>query len=194
MKQISCKLLFLILALFLLPGCGKTVGLSASDTTASSDAGAMRPTEHPKDSVTENGTSTAKESEDVLPEQKTEGIAMTEMRIIVGEAAFSAELYDNEAAQTLAEMLPLTLDMRELNGNEKYYYLGETLPGESSVPDEIHTGDLMLYGSDCLVLFYKDFSTIYSYTPLGRIGNPEGLAAALGGGNVHVIFQVQAKP
>lgn len=134
-------------------------------------------------------TDDPKESEAITPEQQPEGTTMTAIQIIVGETTFSAELYANKAAQTLAEMLPLTLDMSELNGNEKYYYLGEALPRESSIPSEIRAGDLMLYGSDCLVLFYKGFSTTYSYTPLGRIGDPEGLAAALGDGDIQVTFQ-----
>lgn len=111
------------------------------------------------------------------------------IQIIVGETTFSASLYDNETAQALAAMLPITLDMSELNGNEKYCYLNENLPRAASIPDGIRTGDLMLFGSDCLVLFYKDFPTTYSYTPLGRIDDPEGLAEALGNGSIRVSFQ-----
>ena len=101
---------------------------------------------------------------------------------------FSATLYDNETAKAFRTRLPLTLDMSELNGNEKYYYLSDSLPTNSSRPSKINNGDIMLYGNSCLVLFYEDFSTSYSYTPIGRIDDPDGLAAALGSENVQVIF------
>lgn len=116
-------------------------------------------------------------------------LAEMKIEIIVGGKTFAATLNDNEAARALVERLPMTLNMDELNGNEKYYYLDSALPTSASVPSGIKTGDLMLYGSSCLVLFYKSFSTPYSYTPLGHIDDPEGLAAALGNGNVQVTFQ-----
>lgn len=111
--------------------------------------------------------------------------------ITVGGTQFAATLEDNEAGRAFAAMLPLTLDMSEMNGNEKYHYLDESLPTESCRPGTIQAGDLMLYGSSCVVLFYETFSSGYSYTRLGRIGNPEGLAAAIGGGNVSVTFSAQ---
>lgn len=112
------------------------------------------------------------------------------IRITVNGQVFAGELYDNDAAQAFADMLPLTLDMQELNGNEKYYFFDNALPTNSSRPAGIHTGDLMLYGNNCLVLFYKDFTTSYSYTPLGRLDDPAGLAAALGAGSVTVAFSL----
>lgn len=46
----------------------------------------------------------------------------------------------------------------------------------------------MLYGADCLVLFYESFSTSYSYTRIGAVENVSGLAAAVGRGGVTVSF------
>lgn len=111
------------------------------------------------------------------------------IEITIGGRVFSATFYDNETARALKKRMPLTLDMSELNGNEKYYYLPDDLPTSSSRPSEIHTGDIMLYGDSCLVIFYKDFPTSYSYTPIGKIDATEGLAEALGIGSVQVGFK-----
>lgn len=111
------------------------------------------------------------------------------IKITAGGRTFAASLYDSETAETFKALLPLTLDMSELNGNEKYYYLPDNLPTASSIPSEIHAGDIMLYGNSCLVLFYEGFSTSYSYTPIGIIDDPDGLAAALGSGSVRVTFE-----
>jgi hypothetical protein len=81
--------------------------------------------------------------------------------------------------------------MIELNGNEKYFDLSQSLPTNASNPGTVLNGDLMLYGANTLVLFYKTFSTSYSYTRLGRIDDVTGLVAALGSGNVSVTFELQ---
>jgi len=112
------------------------------------------------------------------------------MRVIVGEQTFNATLVDNATAGAFKELLPLTLDMTELNGNEKYNYLSTSLPTAASNPGTIHAGDIMLYGSSCVVLFYETFNTSYSYTRIGAIDDPTGLAAALGTGNVTVRFEM----
>ena len=81
--------------------------------------------------------------------------------------------------------------MNELSGNEKFFDLPGNLPADASNPRTINSGDLMLWGPNTLVLFYKSFSTSYSYTRLGKIEDPSGLLNALGSGNVMVIFESQ---
>ena len=108
--------------------------------------------------------------------------------IEVNGQTFSATLADNDTARAFAARLPMTLDMRELNGNEKYFYLNEPLPAAAQRVGQIRAGDLMLFGSDCVVLFYESFATSYTYTPIGRIDDPAGLAEALGCGSAEVAF------
>lgn len=111
--------------------------------------------------------------------------------ITVGERTFSGELYHNDAAEAFAQQLPMTLVMKELNGNEKYSYLSESLPTDPGIPEQIRQGDLMLYGSDCLVLFYETFSSSYSYTALGHVDDPKGLSQTLESGDVQVSFALE---
>jgi hypothetical protein len=118
--------------------------------------------------------------------------AMRDTLIIkVGNKNFTATLLDNPTTTAFKSMLPLTINMTELNGNEKYVDLPESFPTNASNPGTINTGDLLLYGSKTLVLFYKTFSTSYSYTKLGKIDNPSGLAEALGSGNVAVTIELK---
>ncbi|MEZ0541002.1 cyclophilin-like fold protein [Fibrella arboris] len=113
------------------------------------------------------------------------------LRIKAGSNTFTATLLDQAAVTAFRKQLPLTLSMNELNGNEKYAQLPNSLPMSASNPGTIQAGDLMLYGSSTLVVFYETFQTSYSYTKLGRIDNPARLAAALGPGNITVSFEIQ---
>ncbi|HIR58828.1 MAG TPA: hypothetical protein IAB38_02150 [Candidatus Onthousia excrementipullorum] len=99
---------------------------------------------------------------------------------------FTATLEDNETTRELLNRLPLELNMSELNGNEKYYYFDDSLPTNSYRPGSINTGDIMLYGNDCLVIFYESFNTTYSYTRIGRIDNADNLDEVVGSGSVNV--------
>ena len=74
--------------------------------------------------------------------------------------------------------------MNELNGNEKYVYMNNSLTTNSYNPKHIEKGDVMLFGDNCLVIFYKSFDTSYSYTKIGHIDDlPD-----LGSGSVIVSF------
>lgn len=112
------------------------------------------------------------------------------MKIIIGTKTFTATLLDNETVTTMKDMLPLTLDMSDLNKNEKYFHFTDNLPSAPEQIGTIQSGDLMLWQTNSLVLFYRTFSTSYLYTRIGKIDDPSGLALALGTGNSTVKFEV----
>ena len=111
--------------------------------------------------------------------------AMT-IKITVGGKVFSADIEASETGRAFIAKLPLTLNMSELNGNEKYCY-GVSLPRADKYFGTIAAGDLMLYSGNCIVLFYGSAGG-YSYTRIGCLQSTDGLAAALGHGSATVTF------
>ena len=112
------------------------------------------------------------------------------MTLTINGADFTAELEDNETAAEFKDLLPMTINMSELNGNEKYYYMDSSLPTNSYRPGTINAGDIMLYGNNCLVVFYKTFSSSYSYTKIGHITDVTGIENAVGIGNAEITFKI----
>ena len=118
-------------------------------------------------------------------------VSNDKLKITVGSSVFTASLYDNGTANAFKAMLPLRLNMSEHGGIEKVAGLPSNPPSNHSNPGTIRSGDLMLYSSNSLVLFYTTHNTSYSYTRIGRLDNPEGLVAALGSGNVTITFELE---
>lgn len=158
------KLLACTMICCLIFGCASDNILNEKDTTVKSDA-----------------IKTQKESE------------FNKMQVIINDKIYSATLYKNETTEEFIKMLPLTIKMSQLNNNEKYYYLNENLPTNSKVPKSIKIGDIKLYGSNCLVLFYDNFNTSYSYTDIGSIDEPKDLKNHILSGNIEITFQLEGE-
>lgn len=121
-------------------------------------------------------------SEETNDEPKTENNKMNKIYVNINGEKLKIQLEDNSTAMALAKMLLLTLSMSDLNNNEKYVYLDNSLPTNTFNPNRVETGDVMLFGDNCLVIFYKSFDTDYSYSKIDHIDNlPE-----LGGGEIPI--------
>ena len=116
---------------------------------------------------------------------ESENKLISNINVIINGKTYNAKIEENETAQSFVNMLPLELNMSELNGNEKYIYLDNSLPTNSYYPKYIEAGDIMLYGNNCLVVFYKSFNTTYSYTKIGHINN----LSDLGNRNISIKFE-----
>lgn len=112
-------------------------------------------------------------------------ITKTIIKINIENKIYTVALEQNETAKEFINMLPQEFNMSELNGNEKYVYLDQKLPTNEYNPKQIEAGDIMLYGNNCLVIFYKSFDTSYRYTKIGHIENLNNL----GSENVFVKFE-----
>ena len=125
------------------------------------------------------------------PEREETDLAIPlPIELEIGDEVFLASLDDNQTTQALVELFPLSIDMEDLHGNEKFTYLADKLPTNSEKPGVIKAGDIMLYGDNCLVLFYEEFSTSHHYTGLGTIEDIERFRQAAGNGAVRVSFEL----
>ncbi len=112
----------------------------------------------------ENDLNNKSEVEDIME-------SVTNIKVSINNKEYNAIIENNETAKAFASLLPQEFNMEELNGNEKYFYMDNSLPTNSYNPKHIEKGDIMLYGNNCLVVFYKSFDISYSYTRIGHIDN-----------------------
>lgn len=95
-------------------------------------------------------------------------------------------LENNLAAYDLFNILPYDLTMEDLNNNEKYVYLSFSLTEEDNYTGKISKGDIVLYQSNCIVIFYKDIETENKYTKIGHIDELPDLGSE--SINVHIYY------
>lgn len=119
------------------------------------------------------------------------GDNMQNIIITIKNKKYEAILYDNSTTKELIKKFPITITMSDLNGNEKYYNFSKSFSTSSENVASINKGDIMLFGDNCLVIFYKSFSTRYKYTKLGYIKNTEDLENSFGKGDIRITFEIE---
>lgn len=192
MKKRYILLVLVCVFLLMTSACGKRENVDAQSNQDAIETVSPENQEDLDESTTSNTDTTAnpeetqeKEAEDTMQNHTNQ------MFIEVNGQRFSVDLYENETTEALLDRLPMTLNMDEMNGNEKYYFMDVSLPTASESIGTIQNGDIMLYGSDCLVLFFQTFNTSYSYTRIGYIEDTEEFSDVLTSGTVEVTFSVE---
>ena len=159
---------FMVLALFTaLPGCGsRQVQNAFADTT--SNTAAVETTAVETTAVETNAAETA-------------------------IAAVAVDWENNESVEALKNLCaetPLVIQMSMYGGFEQVGPVGTRLPS-SDVQTRTSAGDIVLYSSSQIVVFYG--SNSWAYTRLGHITDrdPAGMAALLGSGDVKITISME---
>ena len=100
---------------------------------------------------------------------------MSNIKVTINDKTYNLNLENNNTVEEFINLLPQEYNMNDLNGNEKYVYIDKSLSTNSYNPNHIEKGDVMLFGNNCLVIFYESFDTSYSYTKIGHIDNLDNL-------------------
>lgn len=125
-----------------------------------------------------------------LDESEEEEEPMMQMKI--NDTPVTVAWEDNESVSALKDlaMSGLTIQMSMYGGFEQVGSIGQRLPSHD-VQTSTSSGDIVLYSSNQLVVFYG--SNSWAYTRLGHITNktPEEMRTLLSNGDVTITLSVQ---
>ena len=142
-----------------------------------------------------SGSNEAQENEE--PEQNTESTeednGMGSITMKINDEEMTVTWEDNESVEALAKLVsesPLTIDMSMYGGFEQVGAIGTDLPSDD-ISITTKPGDIVLYTSSNMVVFYG--SNSWSYTMLGHIENKseDELEALLGANDVKITLSAE---
>ena len=154
-------------------------GCSASKGEAVTDTG-------------EAGNMQSAESEETAALEEEE---IVEMKMSINGTAVDVSWENNASVKELAKMAgngPVTIETEPYGGFEQVGPIGKSLPREDSDTNiKTKAGDIMLYTSSQMVIFYG--SNSWAYTRLGRITDKSDseLRELLGGDGVTVTITAE---
>ena len=163
------------------------------------ETGSTMPSEEAKeDSPSEETQVEAAESS--FPDRKETEVIMTSeeivekaLRLYINEKEIAVTWENNESVEALiglAEENPITVQMSMYGGFEQVGSLGSRLPS-NDVQTTTSAGDIVLYASSQIVIFYG--SNSWAYTRLGKAADQTDaqMADLLGNGNVTVTISYE---
>ncbi len=143
----------------------------------------------PENTVPEN-TSNAAAPEKETPQKEAEMV----LTLKIGETPVSVAWESNEsvdALKAIAEKAPVKVQMSRYGGFEQVGSLGQRLPS-SDKQTTTQPGDIVLYNSSSIVIFYG--SNSWSYTRLGHVTdkNKAELTELLG--SKDIVLRIEMAP
>ena len=118
--------------------------------------------------------------------------AQTQMKVRIGDTPVEVAWESNESVEALKELAQngLTIKMSMYGGFEQVGSIGRRLPSQD-VQTNTSSGDIVLYSSSQLVVFYG--SNSWAYTRMGRITDQsaEGMRELLSRGDVIITISVE---
>lgn len=185
MRRAAVFILLSVAVLLLLAGCSGKQSISAAEPNLT-EATARETSES---IITDGANELPFQTEDPTPEEENEKV----LTMRIDDTAVAVEWENNASVSALMELCaerPLVIEMSMYGGFEQVGPIGSRLPS-NDVQTQTSAGDIVLYSSSRIVVFYG--SNSWAYTRLGRITDKSAadLAKLLGNGDVTVTLSME---
>ncbi len=170
-------------------------GTQTSKETASTKSNAAQDPKQSAESVTsaQPGTEQQGAEQQGAEEPVEEEIKDKMLKMIIGDTEVSVDWENNESAEALKDLCaeePLVIQMSMYGGFEQVGSIGTRLPSDDE-QTSTSAGDIVLYSSNQIVVFYG--SNSWAYTRLGHITDQDaaGMTDLLGNGDVTITISLE---
>ena len=170
-------------------------GTQTSKETASTKSNAAQDPKQSAESVTsaQPGTEQQGAEQQGAEEPVEEEIKEKMLKMMIGDTEVSVDWENNESAEALKDLCaeePLVIQMSMYGGFEQVGSIGTRLPSDDE-QTSTSAGDIVLYSSNQIVVFYG--SNSWAYTRLGHITDQDaaGMTDLLGNGDVTITISME---
>lgn len=170
-------------------------GTQTSKETASTKSNAAQDPKQSAESVTsaQPGTEQQGAEQQAAEEPVEEEVKEKMLKMMIGDTEVSVDWENNESAEALKDLCaeePLVIQMSMYGGFEQVGSIGTRLPSDDE-QTSTSAGDIVLYSSNQIVVFYG--SNSWAYTRLGHITDQDaaGMTDLLGNGDVTITISLE---
>ena len=170
-------------------------GTQTPKETASTKSNAAQDPKQSAESVTsaQPGTEQQGAEQQGAEEPVEEEIKDKMLKMMIGDTEVSVDWENNESAEALKDLCaeePLVIQMSMYGGFEQVGSIGTRLPSDDE-QTSTSAGDIVLYSSNQIVVFYG--SNSWAYTRLGHITDQDaaGMTDLLGNGDVTITISME---